>query len=555
MLSGGALDKVRTGIEAIDTQMGGFVAGKTYLIYGEPGTGKTVFGLQFLDAGLRVGETCALITQENPDDLLTMGRHLGFEWDQHFASNRLIVLRYQPNFALHFSKSFDFEEIFKELQHLSGDTPIHRMTFDPVTPFVDCANRMNYMKVFAEMFDLFKSLGATCLLTLDEISGVNSSAFLRTLISLAFGVIHLRISPDLKRKMFFQKMKYQPELLQPSPYSIEPQKGIICALPPKKGSEPAPAEIRQAAQPAPQPQAQRAAQPQVSSRKKKILVADNDLEACEGIKRALGDRYNLTIVHDGIEALTRIVNNPLDLLIVDTTLPKIDGFDICRRLRTQGSHVPIFLISGKRRRISDKVRGFNLQADEYMLKPINFLELESRVQAILQRGGELTHPPLPPEVELSETIAKLSELSPDEKKPCEPLSDGAFRKKVETEIEKYPSSLFTLLSYQFKGLDGEEREELAQACTAALAKEARNEDFVGNLGNGKVCVFLRGATREASSTFVKRAKRRVSRLTRDREQKQDKAIRMLIGAASFPADGEDTMTLLVKAFGKGSKGA
>jgi len=546
VLNQSGFDKVSTGVVTIDDQMGGLIAGKTYLVYGEPGTGKTVFGLQFLNTGLILGETCALITQENPDDLLTMGRHLGFEWDQHFTSGQLIVLRYQPNFALHFSKSFDFEDVFGELQHLSGDRPIHRVTFDPITPFVDCANRMNYMKVFAELFDLFKSLGATCVLTLDEISGVNSSAFLRTLISLAFGVIHLRISPDLKRKMFFQKMKYQPDLLQPSAYTIEPQRGIICveSEAKKKTPEPAPASPQQPKE-----------TPRRSTGKKKILVADHDLETCEGIKRALGDKYELTLVHDGVEALTRIVNNPLDLIIAETTLPKIDGFDICRRIRTQGSHVPVFLVSGKRRRISDKIRGFNLQADEYMLKPVNFQELESRVQAILLRGRELTHPPLPADVELSEAIAKLSELSPEEKEACAPLSDGAFKKKVEAEMEKAPSGSFTLVSYQFRSTDGNDREKIAQTCTTALLKEARAEDFVGNLGNGKICVFLRGASRDASSAFVKRARKKVSKLAKDLEKTSGVSMDVNIGAATFPDDGENTMTLLVKAFGRGSKGA
>ena len=337
-------------------------------------------------------------------------------------------------------------------------------------------------------------------------------------------------------------------LLQPSAYRIEPQRGIICAGAQKEEKKPAePAPVAAPPEPA-KPQPKRTG-------RKKILVADNDLETCEGVKRALGTKYDLTFVHDGVEALTKIVNNPLDLIIADTTLPKIDGFDICRRIRTQGSHVPVFLVSGKRRRISDKIRGFNLQADEYMLKPVNLQELESRVQAILLRGRELTHPPLPADVELSEAIAKLSELSPEEKEASGPLSDGVFRKKVEAEIERAPSNSFTLVSYQFRSTDGIDREKIARTCTAALLKEARAEDFVGDLGNGKVCVFLRGASREASSAFIKRAKRKVSRLAKDHERKMSTSMEVNVGWATFPDDGEDTMTLLVKAFGKGSKGA
>jgi len=63
-----ALKRIRTGIEVIDGGLGGFIAGKAYLVYGEPGTGKTVLSLQFLNEGLVEGETCGLVTQENPAD-------------------------------------------------------------------------------------------------------------------------------------------------------------------------------------------------------------------------------------------------------------------------------------------------------------------------------------------------------------------------------------------------------------------------------------------------------------------------------------------------------
>ena len=529
MLDQSALSKIRSGVEIIDGRLGGLIAGKAYLIYGEPGTGKTVFGLQFLNEGLIGGETCGLVTQENPEDLLTMARHIGFQWDDHLASSRLIILRYQPNFVLHFSKSFNLDEIFRELRHLSNNSKTDRLVFDPITPVVDCVNRINYTKVFAELFALVESLRSTTLLTLDEIQAVSSSPFLRTLISLAFGAIHLRISPDLKRKMFFQKMKYQPRLLEPATYTIEPRKGIVTLASAKANLE------------------------ECEIPKKRILVADNDRKTTEGIKQILGDRYALTVVHDGIEALTKTVNNPLDLIILDVTLPKIDGFDVCRRLRSQGSWVPIFLISGERRRISDKVKGFNLGADEYMLKPVDFVELQSRVQAILQRGRDLKHAVPPSTDGPGQGTPESSPRGSPKKRVCASLSQAAFKERVNREIEEGPSNLFTLVTYRFEERDGQEKKELPRICTPVLASQVREGDFVGNLGNGKVCIFLKGASRESSAGFIKRARKKISRVTRERLGRAHPSIRMKTGSATFPVDGEDTTTLLEKAFENGPR--
>lgn len=524
------MKRIRSGIEIIDGPLGGLVPGKPYLVYGEPGTGKTLFGLQFLNEGLLQGETCTLIAQENPEDLLTMGRYIDFDWGDHLASGRLIILEYLPNFGPRFSKSFNLTEIFDELQHLFDSDKIDRLVFDPITPFVDSVNRINYSKVFAEFFALLEDLGSTTVLTLDEISGIHSSPFLRTLISLAFGAIHLRISPDLKRKMFFQKMKHQSELLHPAAYTIEPRKGIVPLVSGEKPSR------------------------ELATPRKKILVADHDRKTCEGIKRMLGRRYALTFVHDGIEALTKIVNNPLDLIILDASLPKIDGFDICRRIRSQGSCVPVFLVSGERRRISDKINGFNLGADEYMLKPVNLLELESRVQAVLQRGRDMKHPPLPPAGGFSERTSRPSTRGSPRKRVSSSLSETAFKKRVAREIQRSPLNLFTLVSCQFRRTDGQEREELMRICTQILFSEVREDDFVGNLGNGRVCIFLRGAGRESSATFIKRARKRISKVTREKLGRSHLSNRIKTSSATFPLDGEDTVSLLEKAFdGRPSK--
>jgi DNA-binding response OmpR family regulator/archaellum biogenesis ATPase FlaH len=529
MLKDSGLIKIRSGNEIIENQLGGMISGKTYLVHGEPGTGKSLFGLQFLNEGLLQGERCGLITQEDPKDLLTMGGQIGFQWEEHLESNRLFIIRYSPNFPSHFAKSFDLGEVFNELNAVSGNGEIKRLVFDPITPVVDCVNRLNYTKVFTELFQMLERTGSTSILTLDELSGVDSTSFLRTLISLSFGVIQLKISSDLVRKMFFQKMKYQVSLLHPAAYTIEPGKGIV-SLDSNK-------EIQEA---------------KVAAAKKRILLADGDRMTCDGIQEELGDTFDFTVVHDGLEALTRIVNNSIDLIILDTALPKIDGFELCQRIRSQGSSVPVFFISGKRKKASDRIMGFDLGGDEYMSKPLNFQELQSRVQAVLRRGKDYNSVTGSTANGVENGDHKPYRKKTSKKRGRAPLSSLAFNALVEKEIEKAPSDPFTLVSYRFKGVNGKEGKKLIRISSRTLNSLVRKDDVVGYLGNGTIGIFLKGANSDYSDLFKNRVRRRIREAVKEKMEDSCPAFRIMTGSAVFPADGRDAGTVMTKAFGSKS---
>src|SRR5215207_8195838 len=97
------------------------------------------------------------------------------------------------------------------------------------------------------------------------------------------------------------------------------------------------------------------------------------------------DGYEVVSAHDGREALDRFAEQRFDLVVLDIMLPKIDGIEVCRRLRAR-SQVPIIMLTAKDDEI-DKVLGLEMGADDYITKPFSVREFRSRVKAALRRGN------------------------------------------------------------------------------------------------------------------------------------------------------------------------
>jgi DNA-binding response OmpR family regulator len=97
------------------------------------------------------------------------------------------------------------------------------------------------------------------------------------------------------------------------------------------------------------------------------------------------DGYEVVRAADGREALQRFGEGPFDLVVLDVMMPKLDGLEVCRRLRAR-STVPIIMLTAKAEEI-DKVLGLELGADDYITKPFSLREFRSRVRAALRRAG------------------------------------------------------------------------------------------------------------------------------------------------------------------------
>jgi two-component system, OmpR family, response regulator len=123
-----------------------------------------------------------------------------------------------------------------------------------------------------------------------------------------------------------------------------------------------------------------------------ILLVDDE----ESLQKLLTfplarDGFRVVPAHDGEEALDRFAQERVDLVVLDVMLPKLDGLEVCRRLRATSS-VPILMLTARDDEL-DKVLGLELGADDYMTKPFSVREFRSRVRALLRRASAPRHEP------------------------------------------------------------------------------------------------------------------------------------------------------------------
>ncbi|MFC5446924.1 response regulator transcription factor [Paenibacillus aestuarii] len=120
----------------------------------------------------------------------------------------------------------------------------------------------------------------------------------------------------------------------------------------------------------------------------RILIIEDELSIAELERDYLEiSGYEVDIENSGDTGLQRAMNNDYDLIILDLMLPKVDGFEICRRIRGE-KDIPILMVSAKKEDI-DKIRGLGLGADDYIIKPFSPGELVARVKAHLARYERL----------------------------------------------------------------------------------------------------------------------------------------------------------------------
>jgi two-component system OmpR family response regulator len=150
----------------------------------------------------------------------------------------------------------------------------------------------------------------------------------------------------------------------------------------------------------------------------RVLIAEDDEAIAEALRFALQQSgYAVDRVHDGANADAVLKNNVFSLLVLDLGLPRMDGFEVLRRLRHRNANLPVLILSA-RDHADEKVRGFDLGADDYLVKPFSLAELNARVRALLRRTqgsgqpvlshGDLTFDPASRTVKLAGQVLALS---------------------------------------------------------------------------------------------------------------------------------------------------
>ena len=184
----------------------------------------------------------------------------------------------------------------------------------------------------------------------------------------------------------------------------------------------------------------------------KILIVDDDPNIRQLAAVFLKDEgYDIIQASDGVEALAKLENIKVDLVVLDIMMPNMDGWELCRQLR-EYYDMPLLMLTAKGE-MTDKVQGFQLGTDDYLVKPFEPLELVVRVKALLKRY----------KIAASQTI-QLAELVMD-RKTFEVMADG---ESITLPLKEF-ELLFKLASYPGKTLSRDQ-----------LIEDIWGYDFEGN---------------------------------------------------------------------------
>ncbi len=149
----------------------------------------------------------------------------------------------------------------------------------------------------------------------------------------------------------------------------------------------------------------------METRKKRILVVEDERDIAEIVQYNIQKQgYDAEVAYDGEKGLALALSGTFDLILLDVMLPKMNGFEICRRVRTR-LDTPIIMLTAREEE-NDKIMGLELGADDYMTKPFSLKELTSRIKANIRRySGESVV--VNNETEKPQSIIKVGDLEID----------------------------------------------------------------------------------------------------------------------------------------------
>ena len=287
----------------------------------------------------------------------------------------------------------------------------------------------------------------------------------------------------------------------------------------------------------------------------RILIVDDHEDNIELLRARLAARgYAIESAMDGEQAIAAVAKSPPDLILLDVMMPRIDGFEVVRRLKADKSlpFIPIILQTALDS-TEHKVEGLDAGADDYITKPINFAELEARVKSML-RIKRLQDALEERERELSEVNARLLKMA-----QTDALTGLDNRRYLEERLEemfghsrrlKEPLAVVMCDLDRFKSVNDTYGHQVGDVVLKQFArilkKEAREIDRVGRYGGEEFMLLLPGTVLDAAVTFAERVRKAVEAhtFTFDGGTLQRT---MSCGVAAWPHPRIDDCDTLVKA--------
>lgn len=355
---------ILTGFAGLDGLIGGFQEEKNYLLYGNIGSGKTTFSLQFLYQGLQSGETVAVVTRRSAQSVLDHGRFFGLDLEPFVATNQFILFEYLPNVIENSMRLKEATDVGRELEAFLGNDTIQRLVFDPFTPLL--ASLSSSIGVFRarSLVQSFSDLHATCLYIFDTPEG---EEYLANFKDFVYGVVRFESGPfqTSRGRVILERLpelKGRPGQLE---YEVTSGAGLVEAPP----------------APVPGAEGEVVAEPV----QRKILILEPEAEQRKILRDMLEKTYTILEADGAADAMAKVAAESPDLIILERETKGLDGVEICNKLRQNKLNVPIILIANQIRRARDRVQIIAAGADDCLERPVDGRILKLKVQQFLRR--------------------------------------------------------------------------------------------------------------------------------------------------------------------------
>ena len=293
-----------------------------------------------------------------------------------------------------------------------------------------------------------------------------------------------------------------------------------------------------------------------SKRGARILIVDDHQDNVELLQARLDARgFRTETATDGQQALDQVAANPPDLILLDVMMPVVDGIEVARRLKadTKLPFIPIIMQTALDATES-KVEGLDAGADDYITKPINFAELEARVNSLL-RIKALQEDLAQRERQLAEMNDRLRHIS-----QTDALTGLDNRRYIEERLAEMfghssrfnePLACVMCDLDKFKPVNDTHGHQAGDAVLKQFAQvlrhEAREIDRVGRYGGEEFILLLPGTSAEAAAVFAERVRASVEAQSFTIPSGETLQCTMTCGVASWPHRGIDDADALVKA--------
>jgi CheY-like chemotaxis protein len=354
-----------TQIPLLERALGGLLPGHAYLFHGVSGVGKTVLALQVARHWTEGGRRVLFLTTDPPENLLEQASLLGLSLQRIWERRELVLCSYGPGVAAqvrtHGMRAF--------LEHLreAGGPGANAIILDPVTPIFDAYSNGSVIERDARLLcEALRGWNWSTVFLADTTDLRQRPGLRESLAMRCSGVLELCTSrgrSNPAESPFLLKIERARQVTPAGaivPYAIALEAGLIAVPMPVEEEE----EGRE-------PQRDRPA---------RVLVASPENPDLEPLTRLLRRTMDVETVADGASALARAATWNPDVLLIQTELPRLSGFAVCRALRQGRYTLPVILLTVGGRRRSDRVRALLSGATDLVQSPFDLREVAARIR-------------------------------------------------------------------------------------------------------------------------------------------------------------------------------